>query len=515
MTETNKQVRVRFAPSPTGFVHIGNVRTGLFSFLLARHYGGVNILRIEDTDQNRKVEGAIEHVIKVMKTLGVEYDEGVLLDENGSLIEKGEHGPYRQSERLDIYKKYADILIEKQAAYYCFCDEQRLDSLRKEQVALKKPPMYDRQCRYLSKEVVDDKLSEFEKLGHRPVIRQAIPEEGSTTYHDIIYGDITIEHKILDDQVLLKSDMFPTYHLAVVVDDHLMEITHVIRGEEYLPSAPKHFLMYQAFGWQPPLFAHAPLILNLDRSKLSKRQGDVATEDFLNKGYLPQALVNFVVMLGWNPKTEQEIFSMQDLIDQFDLAKVNKSGAILDMNKLDWLNGLYIRQMDIVELTDKLIPYWIEAGQLVRQGDELRTLAGLSITETYLQAIAKLERDRLKKLSDIGERTQYYFAQPEYQGALLVWKKSDAATTKKILQELQEFFGGLNENEFVLPNLENQLKQFIIDRGYDNGSVLWPLRAALTGLEKSPGPFEVAATLALGLGKNEVIARLAQAQAKL
>lgn len=495
-------VRTRFAPSPTGFVHIGSLRTALFSFLFARKNGGAHILRIEDTDQNRKVEGAVENLLKVMKTVGVEFDEGYFLKEDGSLGEKGEYGPYLQSQRLDLYQKHARELIESKKAYYCFCTQERLDDLRKEQTALKKPPMYDRHCRNLSDQEIQTKLKEFEASGKTPVVRFAIPEEGSTTIHDIIYGDITYEHKVLDDQVILKSDGFPTYHLAVVIDDHYMNISHVIRGEEWIPSTPKHILIYKALGWEPTEFAHLPLILNPDKSKLSKRQGDVAVEDFLAKGYLKEALVNFVAFLGWNPKTEQEIFSLKELVEQFDLNKINKSGAIFDLNKLDWLNGLYIRKMTDNELAQMLKPYWAEAGINLQ-----------SFKDEYFSAIAGLEKERLKKLSEIGERTGYFFKTPECEASLLVWKKSTPEKTAEILKELLEVFSELED--FSRENLEKVLKNFIAQKNYDNGSVLWPLRYALTGLEKSPGPFEVLSTLVLGMGQKEITLRLSRAVQKL
>lgn len=504
MSDTPKKIRTRFSPSPTGFIHVGNLRTALFNFLVARNLGGTHILRIEDTDQNRKVEGAVEHLLKILQELGIDFDEGVYLNPEGQVAQRGEHGPYVQSERLELYRKYALELVEKGHAYYCFCDEQRLEELRKEQVALKKPPMYDRLCRYLSSEELANKKAEFESSGKAPVIRQAIPEQGSTSYNDLIYGEITIEHKNLDDQVLLKSDGFPTYHLAVVVDDHTMEISHTIRGEEYLSSAPKHVLMYQAFGWTPPQFAHMPLILNPDKSKLSKRQGDVAVEDYLKKGYLPEALINFIAFLGWNPKTEQEIFSLEELKQQFDLAKVNRAGAVFDVNKLDWINSHYIRSKPIEELVDLLLPYWREAG-----------VEAAHFPRGYLVAIAELERDRLKKLSEIGERTEYFFATPQYEAPLLFWKKSTPEETKKVLQELHNHLSTLSDSDFTRDKLEVSLREFIAARGYDNGTVLWPLRVALTGLEKSPGPFEVAATLAQGPDKNEVMNRLQAAQIKL
>lgn len=503
MADFSSKIRTRFAPSPTGFVHIGSLRTALFSFLFARHHKGAHVLRIEDTDQNRQVEGALENLLRVMSQVGVEFDEGFYLDRE-QLKQKGDHGPYLQSQRLEHYHKYAQQLVEQGSAYYCFCDETRLEELRKEQIALKKPPMYDRHCRYLSKEEIAQKLEKFTTAKTKPVIRQAIPEERQTTVKDLVYGEMTFDHKVLDDQVLLKSDGFPTYHLAVVVDDHLMEISHVIRGEEWISSTPKHLLLYEAFGWQPTEFAHLPLILNPDKSKLSKRQGDVSVEDFLAKGYLKEALVNFVAFLGWNPKTEQEVFSLQDLIEQFELTKVNKSAAIFDLNKLDWLNGLYIRELPIELLTKELMPYWKSYGVEL---DKFKI--------EYLESITALEKDRLKKLSEIGERTIYFFQTPEYDASMLVWKKSDASQTKQVLQELLAHLEQLDENDFAQDKLEINIKQFIADHNYDNGTVLWPLRVALTGLEKSPGPFEVAATLALGRGKEAILSRINSATQKL
>lgn len=504
MADKNPKIRTRFAPSPTGMVHIGSLRTALFAFLFARHNSGTNVLRIEDTDQNRKMEGALENLLVVMKTLGIEFDEGFYLKADGTVGERGSFGPYLQSKRLDLYHKHAEELIQKKKAYYCFCSAQRLEDLRKEQAALKKPPMYDRHCRNLTDNEVKKQMEEFKAAGKNPVVRFAIPLEGQTVIHDLVYGDIIYDHKISDDQIIIKSDGFPTYHLAVVVDDHYMQITHVIRGEEWIPSTPKHLLIYQALGWQPTQFAHLPLIVNQDKTKLSKRQGDVAVEDFIRDGYLKEALINFVALLGWNPKTEQEIFSVDDLIKQFDLAKINKSSAVFDANKLDWVNSHYIRQMSIGELTERLIPYWRET--------KLVTDKLLSKKE-YLSAIAELEKERLKKLSEIGERTKYFFEAPDYEAGLLVWKKSDKKKTKLALEGLTDLFKSLDN--FSKENLETEIKKFIQEKNYDNGSVLWPLRAALTGQEKSPGPFEVCATLALGPGKEEIIKRLETAIKKL
>ena len=508
-------VRTRFAPSPTGFVHIGSLRTALFSYLFARHNNGKHILRVEDTDQNRKVEGALENLLRVMKGVGIEFDEGYYLKDDGSIGERGEYGPYLQSQRLTLYKKYADQLITEKKAYYCFCSEQRLDDLRKEQTALKKPPMYDKHCRNLEADEIKKQTEELKTLGKNPVVRFAIPLEGETIVHDLIYGDVKYEHKILDDQVIIKSDGFPTYHLAVVVDDHEMQITHVIRGEEWLPSTPKHILIYQALGFEPTKFAHLPLIFNPDKTKLSKRQGDVAVEDFLAKGYLKEALINFVAFLGWNPKTEQEIFSLDDLINQFDLSKVNKSGAVFDTNKLDWLNSQYIKKMPGSELYRKLIPYW-QTAALIVEGDSAVSIAnGPVISYEFLESVAALEKERLKKLSEIGENTKYFFKEPEYDGKLLVWKKSDPDKTKKVLADLQNLISTFTNKDFEIQNLEPKIKDFISKNNFDNGSVLWPMRVALTGQEKSPSPFEVASVLAFGLGKEEILKRLKKAQEKL
>ena len=500
--DQSKSVRTRFAPSPTGFVHIGNIRTALFAYLFAKHNNGTFILRIEDTDRARLVEGAVENLLRVMKQLSIQPDEGFYLTDNNSVKEKGEFGPYLQSERLPLYQKHVLELIEKGKAYYCYCSEQRLEDLRKEQTALKKPPMYDRHCRFLTFDQAQQEKTNCLTEGRNPVVRFAMPLEGQTIVNDLIYGKITYENKILDDQVILKSDGFPTYHLAVVVDDHFMKISHVTRTEEWLPSTPKHILLYDAFGWRHPHFAHMPLLLNPDKSKLSKRQGDVATEDFLKKGYLPEALINFVAFLGWNPKTEQEIFSMQDLIAQFDPANVNKSGAIFNINKLDWMNSLYIKAKSDESLVHLLKPYWQERGISVEK-----------FSDMYLSKIASLEKERLKKLSEIGERTLYFFKQPEYDSLLLVWKNSNASDAKDKLTKLNEFLTAVDD--YSKENLETKLKEFIAANGKDNGSVLWPLRVALTGMEKSPPPFEVASVLALGLGKQEVLNRIQSAINKL
>ncbi len=503
MAQISEKVRTRFAPSPTGFIHIGNFRTALFAYLFAKHNNGVFVLRVEDTDQNRKVEGAINVLLKTMQTMGVVADEGYYLSEKNKVEDRGNFGPYLQSERLDLYQKHIQDLVEKGSAYYCFCSEQRLEDLRKEQTALKKPPMYDKLCRGLSTTEIAAKQEDFVANGTRPVVRFAIPPEGVTTVQDLIFGNVEYENKLLDDQVILKSDGFPTYHLAVVVDDHYMQITHVIRGDEWIPSTPKHLLLYKAFGWEPPAFAHVPLILNPDKTKLSKRQGDVGVEDYLNKGYLPEALINFVAFLGWNPKTEQEIFSLAELVAEFDLNKVNKSPAVFDINKLDWINSKYIREKSNSELAELLMPYWVDAG-LIKQDEKL--------AKEFLEDIAGLEKERLKKLSEIGERTGYFFAEPAFNPELLAWKKSTLADARIKLSRVKDLLSTIPDETFANAKLlQDALMAYITEQGFDVGAVLWPLRVALTGQQFSPGPAEVASTIFVGLGKEEIISRIDKA----
>jgi glutamyl-tRNA synthetase len=498
----SKPIRTRFAPSPTGFVHIGSVRTALFNFLFSKHNNGVTVLRVEDTDRTRLVEGAVENMLSVMKTLGIEFDEGAHLTETGSLEERGEFGPYTQSTRLPIYQEHIQTLLDNKSAYYCFCSAERLDELRKEQIALKQPAMYDRHCRNLTDEELATKQAEFKSAGKNPVVRFAIPLEGETIVNDLVFGEIKYQNALLDDQVLVKSDGFPTYHFAVVVDDHLMQISHVIRGEEWIPSTPKHVLIYKAFGWEPTEFAHMPLILNPDKSKLSKRQGDVAAEDFLQKGYLPEALVNFVSFLGWNPKTEQEIFSMKDLIAEFELPKINKSGAVLDLAKLDWMNAEYLRAKTDEELVALCKPFF------AKEGIDLT-----KYTDQYLAIIVALEKERIKKLADITTLTKYFFVEsPHLVAEKIVWKKSTVEESKHNLILLQDLFR-ITDDETMASSakLEETIKAFITEHEFDNGSILWPLRYAMTGEEKSPSPFEVTAAIFFGLGRENVMNRLQKA----
>ena len=372
----NDTVRVRFAPSPTGYLHVGGLRTALFNYLFAKNNNGTFILRIEDTDQNRFVQDALEKLISTLKRMGLQYDEGV---DAG-----GDYGPYVQSERKDLYTKAANELIEKEKAYYCFCSNERLEEVRQKQIAEKKPPMYDRHCRELDPLEVSEKL----KSGTPHVIRMKIPLFGDVVFSDMIRGEVSFSCKILDDQVLVKSDGFPTYHLANVVDDHYMKISHIIRGEEWLPSTPKHVLLYQAFGWENPNFAHLPLLLNPDRTKLSKRQGDVAVEDYLNKGYLPEAINNFVALLGWNPCTEQETFTLQELVQAFSIKRVQKACAVFDVDMLNWMNTHYLKNLSDKEITDLCIPYIKEKGFNI--SDYNRLVKVLAAVRTHLNYLAEV-----------------------------------------------------------------------------------------------------------------------------
>ena len=375
-------VRTRFAPSPTGYLHVGGLRTALYSYLIAKKNKGTFILRIEDTDQTREVEHAVENLIDSLNWAGIEFDEGP--------IKGGPYGPYVQSERLDIYHKYANQLIEAGHAYYCTCSTERLEQLRQRQMASKLPPAYDRHCRNLNIQP---------KPGEPHVIRMKVPLDGEITFNDLIHGNITFSYRNVDDQVLIKSDGYPTYHLAVVVDDHLMKISHVIRGEEWISSTPKHILLYEYFGWEVPLIAHLPLILNPDRSKLSKRQGDVAVEDYRAKGYLKDALINFIALLGWNPGDTRELFSMDDLIKEFSLERINKSGAVFNIEKLRWMNEQHIRIKTDQELLEMLKP-------IIAQ----RSLGTFS--DTYLLNIIALMKERVTFVSDFIDNCKYFYQDP-------------------------------------------------------------------------------------------------------
>lgn len=472
------EVRTRFAPSPTGYMHIGNLRTALYEYLIARHNNGKFILRIEDTDQERYVEGAIDVIYKTLKLAGIEHDEG---PDKG-----GDYGPYIQSQRKHIYMEYAKKLIDLGGAYYCFCSKERLAKLNEEQEKGGKFPSYDRHCRYLSKEEVEKNLAE----GKPFVIRQKMPESGTTSFEDVVYGTITVENSTLDDQILIKSDGLPTYNFANVIDDHLMKITHVVRGNEYLSSTPKYNLLYKAFGWDIPVYIHVPLILKSSGQKLSKRAGDPSFEDLISMGYLVEAVVNYVALLGWAPSTNQEIFSLKELEEVFDVNGISKSPAIFDMNKLNWMNGEYIRKMGLDEFHEVAKPYYEGV---------------ITNPDICLKKISKLLQPRVDVLSKIPENIDFFDNLPEYDNELYVHKKMK--TTLEIsLQSLKaaaDVLEGLQEwNEETIHDTLVSLAQ---QMNLKNGQIMWPVRTAITGKAVSPGG---AVEIADILGKNETLNRI-------
>ncbi len=489
------KVRVRFAPSPTGYMHVGNFRTALYAYLFAKKNSGDFILRIEDTDQKRYVQDALEKLIDIINWAGFEYSEGVFI-ENGKVIQKGDFGPYIQSERLELYKKHASELVENGTAYRCFCTPQRLEEMRNQQQAEKKAPMYDRCCLALSKEEIENKIAN----GEAYVIRQKINAEGFTEYNDLIRGKVSIKNELLDDQILMKSDGYPTYNFANVVDDHLMEITHVIRGEEYVSSTPKYVQLYQNFGWNVPQFAHLPLLLNPDKSKLSKRQGDVAVEDYIKNGYLKEAIINFVALLGWNPGEgeTQEIFSIEELIQKFDFSHVHKGGAVFDTKKLDWINNQYIKKLSNEELYKKSLKFFEQKEFFINSVSERKT-------EKYLKKVLEVEQERLVNLSLVGESDKYFFENNlEYSKDDLRWKKNSDEETKMFLEKSLEILENISDENWEKENIEKELLEAAGDK---RGDLLFPLRWVLTGQKFSPTPFEVAWVL----GKDESLRRIKKA----
>ncbi|MGN0435365.1 MAG: glutamate--tRNA ligase [Wujia sp.] len=479
------KVRTRFAPSPTGRMHVGNLRTALYAYLIAKHEGGDFILRIEDTDQEREMEGAVDIIYRTLKKTGLKHDEGPDLD--------GGVGPYIQSERQKqgIYMTYAKKLIDKGEAYYCFCDAHRLESLVTE-VDGKTISRYDKHCASLSKEEVEANLV----AGKPFVIRQNNPLEGTTTFKDELYGDITVPNEELDDMILIKSDGFPTYNFANVVDDHLMNITHVVRGNEYLSSSPKYNRLYEAFGWEVPTYIHCPLITDETHKKLSKRSGHSSFEDLLEQGFLTETIVNFVALLGWCPDDNREIFSLEELVEAFNYRNMSKSPAVLDMTKLRWMNSEYIKAMDDDKFYEMALPYIKEV-----------------ITKDYdLKKIATMVKSRIEVFPDIREQIDFFERVPEYSIEMYTHKKMKT-NTENSLKLLQE----------VLPILESQdaydndslfaaLSAFATEHEYKTGYVMWPLRTAVSGKQATPGG---ATELMSILGKAETIERIKAAITKL
>lgn len=483
-------IRTRFAPSPTGYLHIGGLRTALFNYLWAHKNKGQFILRIEDTDQKRYMTGAVDQLIKTLLAVGLAPDEGLMAPRK----EKGQFGPYIQSQRLKIYQKAAAELIKKGSAYYCFCSSARLEKLRKEQQANKKMPRYDGQCRTLAASAVAEKLAR--KIP--AVIRFKIPAPDKIVARDLIHGEIVVSSQDLDDFILLKSDGYPTYHLAHVVDDIEMKISPVIRGEEWLPSLPKHILLYQALAYTAPEFVHLPLLLNPDRSKLSKRQGDVAVEDYLAHGYLPAALLNYVALLGWNPGTDREIFSLAELVQEFSLAKINKASAIFDIQKLNWFNAEYIRK-------------------IIKEGSrEYKNLVAYSqkfITKhsDRTEELLKLFGSRLNRLDELDTLSAFLWKLPVYDSKMLVFKKSDLEKTKQGLNLALEKLAAVPAKRWQQSDLFSALENIVQANNLSPGDVFWPVRVALSGLEKSPSPVEILEFL----GPQESLARIKNALEKL
>lgn len=496
-------VRVRFAPSPTGFLHIGGLRTALYNELYALRHGGTFILRIEDTDRTRYVEGSVESLLRTLARCGIVPSEGPYLMEDGSLAERGDRGPYVQSARLAIYRDHVDRLLASGHAYKCYCSTERLEQVKQGQSAAKLPVMYDRHCR--------DRKPDDADAPH--VVRLKVPVEGVTRFEDLIRGPVEFENALIDDQVLLKTDGFPTYHLANVVDDHLMAITNVIRGEEWLPSTPKHILLYAAFGWEAPKFAHLPLLLNPDRSKLSKRQGDVAAEDYLDKGYLPEAMVNFIALLGWNPTGDREIYAKDELAKEFAIEKINKAGAVFNREKLDWLNKEYLRALPVDRLAERAVPFFVKAEILRPEGPGFVACDGFArFTRADLEKAVSLEQRRATTLADLPEATRYLFeAKAKADASMLPWKKSTPEAAKERLRGLRGFLAGLDGEFDDTKTLEKATLAFVAEKGWTNAESLWPLRVALTGREASPSPFEVA----WALGKERTLARIDDALTKL
>lgn len=475
----NKEVRVRFAPSPTGYLHVGGLRTALYNYLFAKHNNGKFILRIEDTDQSRYVEGAVEKLIDSLKWVDLNYDEGP--------DSEGEYGPYFQSKRLEIYQQHVQELIKNKNAYYCFCSPERLTLLREEQQRQKLPQAkYDKHCLSLSENEIKTNLEN--NVPH--VIRLNVSPSQIVKFEDHVRGIVEFNTDNIDDQVLVKSDGYPTYHLANVVDDHLMKISHVIRGEEWLSSTPKHVLLYNFFGWELPEFAHLPLLLNPDKSKLSKRQGDVAVEDYREKGYLKESLLNFVALLGWNFGDDQEYFLLEEMVEKFSLDRVNKSGAVFNLEKLDWLNGLHIRNIEEKELLP-LFKYEIAGSRF----------SELNFTDEFLLSIIHSMKERITFVKDLIENSTYFYEIPQTYDLAIIkkrWKDDSESLLNQFIEELN------NSEVKSKEDFEKSLKSVTEKNECGAGRLIHPIRLAVSGVGVGPGVYD----LLVILGKEEVINRI-------
>ena len=482
-------VRVRFAPSPTGKVHAGNIHTAIFDYLWARHTGGAFILRIEDTDTERKEAGAVELMMEALKWLGLDWDEGPGVG--------GPYAPYFQSQRLPLYQEAAAKLVAQGDAYHCYCSQERLEAMHKDQEARKQPSGYDRLCRNLSAE----ERAAKEAAGIKPVVRFKVPDAGQTMFHDLIYGDVVFENKNIDDFVMLKSDGFPTYHLANVVDDTAMKITHVIRGEEWISSTPRHFLMYRAFGYTPPQYIHMPMIVGADRAKLSKRRGAISILEYREMGYLPEALFNFLVMIGWSLDDKTEIMTRREMIENYSLERMGRTAAAFNQEKLDWMNGVYIRNLSVDDLTNRVLPF-MEKG--------LPPAVKRPLDINYIRQITPLIQERIITLKDAAAYADFFFLDKlEYEAAMLIGKKMTAATALTALKNAEEKLSSLPS--FNRDLLESTLRHLADDLGIKAGQLFNVLRVATTARDAAPPLFETMEVL----GKERCLKRIKVALAKL
>lgn len=494
------------APSPTGSFHIGNARTALFNYLFARKLGGKFVLRIEDTDVERSRKDFEEEIFQGLKWLGIEWDEGV---EKG-----GPYEPYRQSERRDAYAKYVDQLLIAGQAYYCYCTEEELEAQRQDMAARGEPQRYSGRCRDLS----ETERKNFEAEGRSSVIRFRAPER-EVSFHDLVRGKISFDMKLVGDFSIARATrsrndvgFSPLYNFSVVIDDSEMAITHVIRGEDHISNTPKQLVLQEALGFPHPHYAHLPLILGPDRSKLSKRHGATAIAEFREAGYLPQAMVNFMAFLGWNPGGSRELFTLGELVEAFSLEKVQKAGAVFNASRLDWFNAQYLRSMPADELVRRSVPFWVSSGLLEERGGEYRSRAtGETVSAEFLALIVALEQSRMKRLAEIALLTEFFFVDiPEYDAELLSWKGRGVAETRGALDAVRAALEAIPAQEFSTVGLSEKLFVLAAQR-QDKGTVLWPLRVALTGREASPDPIEIAAVL----GKEKTMKRLQAAIDKL
>ncbi len=480
-------VRVRFAPSPTGYLHLGSLKTAMYDWLFARRNGGSFILRVEDTDLTRKVEGAVEAIYESLKWMGLDWDEGPDVG--------GDFGPYIQSQRLPLYQAAAERLVAQGDAYYCYCSPERLEQVRQEQAARKEPPGYDRHCRDLTPE----QRAEYEAQGIRPVIRFKAPREGKIVHQDLIYGEVTFDNATINDFVALKSDGYPTYHLANVVDDHAMKITHVIRADEWISSVPMHLMLYKAFGYEPPQYIHHPMILGPNRAKLSKRHGDVAVLLYRDKGYLPEALFNFIALIGWSLDDKTEIITRQEVVDNFTLERIGKTGALFNFEKLEWMNGYYIRSLTLDDFTGRSLPFMKKA---------LPELDNYSLD--YVKQSLALVQERAKTLAEVPDLVSFLFTDEfDYDAALFVDKKTTKEDANKALEASLEKLRSLEP--FTSETMETLLRPLAADLGLKAGQLFGALRTATTGRTAAPPLFQTMEVL----GKERSLKRLEKALEKL